>query len=184
MLKKRRTGVLAPIKVRERHSHNQGRNAMAMGYEGRLREGQAVTIRVDGTDHIVTSADGETVIEAVRNRKDIPDEVIDMIAGGAYEVAYKVVEKDGALSLEISDKAAIEIRDGEVFTRSVMNCETRQGVCAACYGQDLGKGKMINKGEAVGIIAAQSIGEPGTQLTMRTFHIGGTASRVVEQSFI
>lgn len=63
----------------------------------------------------------------------------------------------------------------EVFTRSVMICESRQGVCAICYGRDLGTSKLVNMGEAVGIIAAQSIGQPGTQLTMRTFHIGGTA---------
>ncbi|MEZ5839048.1 MAG: DNA-directed RNA polymerase subunit beta' [Hyphomicrobiales bacterium] len=67
--------------------------------------------------------------------------------------------------------------------RSVLTCETRNGVCAKCYGRDLARGTPVNHGEAVGVIAAQSIGEPGTQLTMRTFHIGGTA-QVVDQSFI
>ncbi len=64
----------------------------------------------------------------------------------------------------------------------VLTCESRRGVCILCYGRDLGRGHMINLGEAVGVIAAQSIGEPGTQLTMRTFHIGGTASRRAEQT--
>ena len=66
--------------------------------------------------------------------------------------------------------------------RSALTCKTRRGVCVKCYGRDLARGNMVNLGEAVGIIAAQSIGEPGTQLTMRTFHLGGTASRAVEQS--
>ena len=65
----------------------------------------------------------------------------------------------------------------QVKVRSPITCETRYGVCAQCYGRDLARGHRINIGEAVGVIAAQSIGEPGTQLTMRTFHIGGAASR-------
>ena len=67
--------------------------------------------------------------------------------------------------------------------RSVLTCETANGVCAKCYGRDLARGTPVNIGEAVGVIAAQSIGEPGTQLTMRTFHIGG-AAQTVDQSFI
>ena len=67
----------------------------------------------------------------------------------------------------------------QVLVRSIITCENRHGVCAACYGRDLGRGHLVNIGEAVGVIAAQSIGEPGTQLTMRTFHIGGAASRSV-----
>ncbi|WP_299734157.1 DNA-directed RNA polymerase subunit beta' [uncultured Endozoicomonas sp.] len=65
----------------------------------------------------------------------------------------------------------------EMLVRSPITCETRHGICSSCYGRDLGRGHIVNKGEAVGVIAAQSIGEPGTQLTMRTFHIGGAASR-------
>jgi DNA-directed RNA polymerase subunit beta' len=64
----------------------------------------------------------------------------------------------------------------------VLTCTSRRGVCAKCYGRDLATGKMVELGQAVGVIAAQSIGEPGTQLTMRTFHIGGTASRVHGES--
>ncbi len=71
-----------------------------------------------------------------------------------------------------------------IKVRSVVTCETNFGVCSLCYGKDLARGHLINQGEAIGIIAAQSIGEPGTQLTMRTFHIGGTASRVITKSRI
>jgi DNA-directed RNA polymerase subunit beta' len=76
------------------------------------------------------------------------------------------------------EEAGIEM----VRIRSSLTCRTRRGVCVKCYGRDLSRGATVNLGEAVGIIAAQSIGEPGTQLTMRTFHLGGTASRAVEQS--
>ena len=71
----------------------------------------------------------------------------------------------------------------EIKIRSVLTCETETGVCGTCYGRDLARGTPVNMGEAVGVIAAQSIGEPGTQLTMRTFHIGG-AAQISEQSFI
>ena len=70
----------------------------------------------------------------------------------------------------------------KVRIRSVLTCAARRGVCARCYGRDLATGRLVELGQAVGVIAAQSIGEPGTQLTMRTFHIGGTASRVSEQN--
>ncbi|MCI4000090.1 hypothetical protein MM716_33190, partial [Klebsiella pneumoniae] len=70
----------------------------------------------------------------------------------------------------------------EVKVRTPITCKTRHGLCAHCYGRDLARGKLVNAGEAVGVIAAQSIGEPGTQLTMRTFHIGGAASRAAAAS--
>ena len=82
--------------------------------------------------------------------------------------------------VEKIETAAID----RVLIRSVLTCRSKRGVCAMCYGRDLGRGHMVNIGEAIGIIAAQSIGEPGTQLTMRTFHIGGTASRRAEQAEI
>ncbi|MDK7179025.1 hypothetical protein QP445_16530, partial [Micrococcus luteus] len=72
-------------------------------------------------------------------------------------------------AVELIDKLGID----EVKIRTPLTCETRHGLCAQCYGRDLGRGTLVNRGEAVGVIAAQSIGEPGTQLTMRTFHIGG-----------
>ena len=77
-----------------------------------------------------------------------------------------------------------ELNVDEMLVRSSITCETRHGVCAKCYGRDLGRGHIVNPGEAVGVIAAQSIGEPGTQLTMRTFHIGGAASRAAAQDNI
>jgi DNA-directed RNA polymerase subunit beta' len=72
----------------------------------------------------------------------------------------------------------------KMIVRSVITCESRHGVCAKCYGRDLGRGHLVNSGEAVGVVAAQSIGEPGTQLTMRTFHIGGAASRTASASSV
>ena len=87
----------------------------------------------------------------------------------------------------IDERKAEEIENAgvsSVWIRSVLTCKSKRGVCAYCYGQDLARGRLVNVGEAVGIIAAQSIGEPGTQLTMRTFHIGGTASKEIEQSSV
>jgi len=88
---------------------------------------------------------------------------------------------------EIDEETVARIEESgleRILVRSVLTCKSKQGVCAKCYGRDLAHGKTVDIGEAVGIVAAQSIGEPGTQLTMRTFHIGGTASRRVEQSTI
>ncbi len=88
---------------------------------------------------------------------------------------------------EIKEDIAYEIEESpieEIEIRSVLTCETKKGVCAKCYGRNLGSGRMIRQGEAVGVIAAQSIGEPGTQLTLRTFHVGGTASNITEASNI
>jgi DNA-directed RNA polymerase subunit beta' len=89
----------------------------------------------------------------------------------------KVLIKDGT---QLDEKAVALLEDrhiDQIQVRSPVSCETRYGVCRQCYGRDLGRGHLVNRGEAVGVIAAQSIGEPGTQLTMRTFHIGGAATR-------
>jgi DNA-directed RNA polymerase subunit beta' len=89
------------------------------------------------------------------------------------------------LNEEIDEDKASAVQEGgieKVKIRSVLTCAARRGVCARCYGRDLATGRLVELGQAVGVIAAQSIGEPGTQLTMRTFHIGGTASRVSEQN--
>ncbi|MGZ5823005.1 MAG: DNA-directed RNA polymerase subunit beta' [Hyphomicrobium sp.] len=94
-----------------------------------------------------------------------------------------VLVKTGELIEERHSEAIEKAQVQEVRIRSVLTCDTVTGVCAKCYGRDLARGTPVNIGEAVGVIAAQSIGEPGTQLTMRTFHIGGTAN-VVDQSFI
>ncbi|MDD9329410.1 MAG: DNA-directed RNA polymerase subunit beta', partial [Bartonella sp.] len=99
-----------------------------------------------------------------------------------HPVSGEVILEGGAM-IEESDVAKIEeawIQSVQI--RSALTCETRLGVCAKCYGRDLARGTLVNQGEAVGVIAAQSIGEPGTQLTMRTFHLGGTA-QVVDSSY-
>jgi DNA-directed RNA polymerase subunit beta' len=93
-----------------------------------------------------------------------------VIVGSGQEVTEYHIKKIDELGIE------------SVSIRSVLTCKTRRGVCVRCYGRDLSRGATVNLGEAVGIIAAQSIGEPGTQLTMRTFHMGGAASKSVEQS--
>ncbi|MEK6546349.1 MAG: DNA-directed RNA polymerase subunit beta', partial [Nitrospinota bacterium] len=94
------------------------------------------------------------------------------------EVIVKANEEIDEEAVEKIENTGIE----KVKIRSVLICESHEGVCAMCYGRNLATGELVTMGEAVGIIAAQSIGEPGTQLTMRTFHIGGTASRIVEQT--
>jgi DNA-directed RNA polymerase subunit beta' len=95
----------------------------------------------------------------------------------------KIVIKRGTLLTEPEVDAITQAGVQEMKIRSVLTCESKNGVCGACYGRDLARGTPVNMGEAVGVIAAQSIGEPGTQLTMRTFHIGG-AAQISEQSFI
>ena len=106
-------------------------------------------------------------------------------------VAEEVINSDGKVVLKAGtmiDEASVTQleKEGidEVMVRSAITCESRYGVCSACYGRDLGRGHKINVGEAVGVIAAQSIGEPGTQLTMRTFHIGGAASRTAADNSV
>jgi DNA-directed RNA polymerase subunit beta' len=122
--------------------------------------------------------EGGEVIEPLGDRilgrtalEDILDPVNDEVLVEANQ------EIDEALVQKIED-AGLE----KVKIRSVLSCQSRRGICATCYGRDLARGHLANLGEAVGVIAAQSIGEPGTQLTMRTFHIGGTASRQAEQT--
>jgi DNA-directed RNA polymerase subunit beta' len=124
--------------------------------------------------------EGEQVVEKLGDRiyGRIPlEDIIDPQSG-------KVICEIGKL---IDDDMVKEINDSSLETvliRSVLTCESRKGVCAKCYGLNLAKGKLVDVGEAVGVIAAQSIGEPGTQLTLRTFHIGGAGERLSEQSEI
>ena len=94
----------------------------------------------------------------------------------------KVLIKAGTLLEEDLVKDLDDMGVDQIKVRSPISCQTRRGICAKCYGRDLGRGHLVNSGEAVGVIAAQSIGEPGTQLTMRTFHIGGAASQSALQS--
>jgi DNA-directed RNA polymerase subunit beta' len=132
---------------------------------------------VDGIEARAIVESGE-VIEPLRDRiigRTTLEKITDPFTG---EIIVDINEMmDEELSSAIQD-AGIE----KVKIRSVLTCTARRGVCAKCYGRDLATGKLVELGQAVGVIAAQSIGEPGTQLTMRTFHIGGTASRVSEQS--
>jgi DNA-directed RNA polymerase subunit beta' len=126
-----------------------------------------------------TIFEGEEVAVSLKERIDgrvVLDNVVDLVSD-------KVIIKAGE---EITEEIAEEIEKAGIERlkiRSVLTCEAERGVCMKCYGRNLGTNRTVELGEAIGIIAAQSIGEPGTQLTMRTFHIGGTAARVVEQSY-
>src|SRR5882724_4568317 len=124
--------------------------------------------------------DGGDVIEPLSERvlgRSALDDVVDPLNGSVIVKSGELIDE---VKVEQIDKAGIE----ELRIRSVLTCETKTGVCGKCYGRDLARGTPVNIGEAVGVIAAQSIGEPGTQLTMRTFHIGGAAQRGAEQSSI
>ena len=103
------------------------------------------------------------------------DDIRDPYSNELIVKANEQIDEDKVRVIEDSGLERVKIR-------SVLTCQSRQGVCIRCYGRDLARGHMVNLGEAIGVIAAQSIGEPGTQLTMRTFHIGGTASRRAEQT--
>src|SRR6202521_1232202 len=111
----------------------------------------------------------------------------DLVIG--RESLEMIKDYEGNVIVEINQEITEELANAiqaagieRVKIRSVLTCESRRGVCGRCYGRNLATGRFVEMGEAVGVIAAQSIGEPGTQLTMRTFHIGGTATRVTEQS--
>jgi len=131
-------------------------------------------------DGLIVSSltEGGEIIEHIGDRilgRVALDDILDPITGDVLVEANQ--EIDEGLVKHIED-AGLE----KVKIRSVLTCQSRRGICAKCYGRDLARGHIVNMGEAVGVIAAQSIGEPGTQLTMRTFHIGGTASRAAEQT--
>jgi DNA-directed RNA polymerase subunit beta' len=132
------------------------------------------------------TADGiyvEPILEAGVEVEPLRDRVIGRVS------LEKIKDYEGNVIVEINQEITEELANAiqaagieRVKIRSVLTCESRRGVCARCYGRNLATGRFVEMGEAVGVIAAQSIGEPGTQLTMRTFHIGGTATRVTEQS--
>jgi DNA-directed RNA polymerase subunit beta' len=124
--------------------------------------------------------EGEEIIESLGDRvlgRVALEDVYDPVTGDLIVAANQLIDEEEAEKIEMSNVTSAKIR-------SVLTCESRRGVCTFCYGKNLATGKLVNVGEAVGVIAAQSIGEPGTQLTLRTFHVGGTASRIVEQSKI
>ena len=124
--------------------------------------------------------EGGEVIESLRDRvlgRTAADDVLHPESRAVLANAGDMLDEDVIDELEVQGV-------DEVKVRTALTCETRFGICARCYGRDLGRGGLVNGGEAVGVIAAQSIGEPGTQLTMRTFHIGGAASRAAVASSV
>ena len=131
-------------------------------------DGIPVTPLVEGGEII------EPIGERVLGRVALED-IVDPFTG---EILVKANEEIDERLVERIENAGLE----RIKIRSVLTCRSKRGVCVLCYGRDLARGQLVNIGEAIGIIAAQSIGEPGTQLTMRTFHIGGTASRRAEQT--
>ncbi|WP_198371101.1 DNA-directed RNA polymerase subunit beta' [Roseomonas rosulenta] len=136
-----------------------------------------------GTERGLTVAavmDGAEVVSSLSERilgRTSQEDVFDPATGEAIVKRLDLIDEVAAERIE---KSGVE----QVKIRSVLTCDARQGVCGRCYGRDLARGTPVNIGEAVGVIAAQSIGEPGTQLTMRTFHIGGAAQRGAEQSAV
>ncbi len=128
--------------------------------------------------HVTAIVEGGEVIEPLRDRlvgRVTMEDIIDPLTADLIVKANEEVNEDLANQIQATGIERVKIR-------SVLTCESRRGVCIRCYGRDLASGRMVELGEAVGVIAAQSIGEPGTQLTMRTFHIGGTAAGGSEQS--
>jgi len=124
--------------------------------------------------------EGGEVIESLRERilgRTTAEEVLNPENQQVIVPAGVIIDEDAC---DLIDQMGVD----EVAVRTALTCETRFGLCAKCYGRDLGRGGLVNVGEAVGVIAAQSIGEPGTQLTMRTFHIGGAASRAAVASSV
>jgi DNA-directed RNA polymerase subunit beta' len=122
--------------------------------------------------------EGGEIIEPLGDRilgRTALEDVLDPVTGDVLVESNQEIDEYLVQRIE---NAGIE----KLKIRSVLTCQSRRGICATCYGRDLARGHLVNLGEAVGVIAAQSIGEPGTQLTMRTFHIGGTASRRAEQT--
>lgn len=142
----------------------------------------AIIVETDcGTDKGITVKaviDGGEVISPLGDRilgRTVVGDLIDPLNGELIVPNAGLIDEP---TVDRIERSGID----SVMIRSVLTCETKDGVCAKCYGRDLARGTLVNVGEAVGVIAAQSIGEPGTQLTMRTFHIGGAAQRGAEQS--
>ena len=133
------------------------------------KDGVTMSPIIEGGDVV------EPLGERVLGRVTVFD--IEDTKGNIVMPAGTMIDENGVTTLE---QAGVD----ELLVRSAITCESRHGVCSKCYGRDLGRGHMINEGEAVGVIAAQSIGEPGTQLTMRTFHIGGAASRTAADNSV
>ena len=129
-------------------------------------------------------------ISALKDNEDVVEPLADRILGrvSVHDVHDPLTDEVIVAANEVIDeekaRQITETSIEEVEIRSVLACEARRGVCALCYGRNLATGRLVESGESVGVVAAQSIGEPGTQLTLRTFHIGGTASRISAESTI
>jgi DNA-directed RNA polymerase subunit beta' len=130
------------------------------------------------------------IVTALKDNEDIVESLSERILGrvsvhDVYDpITNKLIIGSGEEIVEETAKVIEESSIESVEIRSVLTCESKRGVCAKCYGRNLSSGNMVQKGEAVGVIAAQSIGEPGTQLTLRTFHVGGTASNIAVEATI
>lgn len=145
-------------------------------------------------DVIITEDDCGTlrglVATAIKNNEEVVESLYERIIGRTtvHDVFHPLTGKlIVAAGGELTEEVSQEIEDSpieQVEIRSVLTCESRKGVCSKCYGRNLATGRMVQIGEAVGVIAAQSIGEPGTQLTLRTFHVGGTASSIAAENRI
>jgi DNA-directed RNA polymerase subunit beta' len=145
-------------------------------------------------DLVITEEDCGTLrglqVTALKDNEDIVEPLSERILGRVtvHDIYDPLTEElICAANEEITDEIAKKIEESsieEVEIRSILTCETKIGGCAKCYGRNLASGKMVQAGEAVGVIAAQSIGEPGTQLTLRTFHVGGTASNIATEANI
>jgi len=144
----------------------------AVVYEDDCGTSRGITLRavMNGADVVVSLS------ERILGRTAAHD-VVDPLSGQTIVAAGELIDEVGAEAIET---AGVD----SVLVRSVLTCETQIGVCGKCYGRDLARGTRVNIGEAVGVMAAQSIGEPGTQLTMRTFHIGGAAQKGAEKSSV
>ena len=150
---------------------------------------------VDASQNVIITEDDCGTVNgiAVKSIYEGDEEVVDLgtrISGRVScesvidPVTKQTIIKAGDLVDELPAAAVVKLGVEQLKIRSVLTCESLRGVCSKCYGRNLATGKMVKLGEAVGIIAAQSIGEPGTQLTMRTFHVGGTASQTFKQPII
>jgi DNA-directed RNA polymerase subunit beta' len=152
------------------------RRLVDVAHDAVVRDEDCATVR--GIS-IGTLRSGDEIVERIDERA-VGRVALDNVTGIGGEI---IIKKGELITLEKA-QGLVEAGIDKIDVRSVLMCESRSGVCAKCYGVNPATGKQVEVGEAVGIIAAQSIGEPGTQLTLRTFHIGGTASRVVQRSEI
>jgi DNA-directed RNA polymerase subunit beta' len=166
---------LADTALKTANSGYLTRRLVDVAQDSIITEGDCGTL--DGIE-MTPLVEGGEVIEGLGDRvlgRVALEDIRDPFSGNTIVLANESIDE---LKVAAIEEAGLE----RVKIRSVLTCQSRQGVCGRCYGRDLARGHMVNLGEAIGVIAAQSIGEPGTQLTMRTFHIGGTASRRAEQT--